>query len=138
MITHKLTSVNLQDELFANGLTINLIINSLITELGLEDITIVDKDIFQNWLYADRVARVTILTSTIVSNSIPISVIDGVEVFSELHNLIERVKKDHFGYYKNNSKDKCLIIYLNGVESEDYAIIAPLVGTEIWIENKII
>lgn len=85
-----------------------------------------------NWLF-NRPVRVTIINSLVLQNLKPINA--GGDL-TDLGQLIERVKVEHFGFYKDNEGDITIAIYLNSVTQEDMAVIAPYINNGIYIEIK--
>lgn len=116
---------------------LNLLVNytdvckeKLIEELGL---TITGNDDLQNWLFTSRDKRVVIENSLVLEALQPINADGDV---SPLGQIVERVKKQHFGYYIDNTKDKMFVVYVNTVADEDAPILAQYFGNRVWVDIK--
>ncbi len=88
----------------------------------------------QNWLFPDRPIAITILNEVVLEALQPL---DANGTLSEIGQLIEREKTKNFGYYLNIKDDSILVLYANKVEDADASIIAPFLGSEIWVETKL-
>ena len=100
-------------------------------ENGYEDY-IIEEANDKNWLFSNRTNRITILKSLIFEHIKPLNIAGDLSDFGK---LIERVKKQHFGFYSDNNIDNTFVIYLNDIDSSDAPIIAPFIDKSIWIED---
>lgn len=87
----------------------------------------------KNWLF-NRPVRVTILNSLVLEHLKPINAQGDL---SELGQLIQRVRVQHYDYYEDNHNDYTTCIYFNTVEPTDYAVIEPFIGNGIYIETNV-
>ena len=106
--------------------------DTLKIELGI-DYT-VSEDI-QNWLYSERPMRILILNKLILQELKPT---DNLGTLSPMGQIIERVKVQHYGFYKDIPDDTSFVMYVDTITAEDYPIILPFLNTSIWSDNKII
>jgi hypothetical protein len=103
-------------------------------KLELGDEYVISYDI-QNWLYSERPMRILILNKLILQELKPT---DNLGTLSPMGQIIERVKVQHYGFYKDISDDTTFIVYVDTITEEDYPIILPFLNTSIWSDNKII
>ena len=88
----------------------------------------------QNWIFPDRNFCITILNSFVIKEIEPINAQGDL---SPIGAIIEREKTNNFGFYINNDGDSVMTLYPSTISPEDAPVIAPYLGTKIWVETKL-
>ena len=127
------TEINLKDYLNESTNFETLCLTQLINEI-LDETWTISEDI-QNWIYSERPKRILILNKLILQELKPL---DNRGTLSPMGQIIERVKVQHYGFYKDIPDDTSFVMYVDTITAEDYPIILPFLNTSIWSDNKII